>query len=393
MSTFERLIDDVAVSVADGQPVDWDRSAQPLTDRERRLLRHLRVIDSLAAVYRSMPADVDEGESTPRPLELAPDGPRWGRLLLLDRIGHGVSGDVFRAWDGELQREVALKLLHVDGISSDAAANARVLQEARRLARVRHPHIVHVYGAERHEERIGLWMELVRGRTLDDIVKSDGPMPADAAAAISADLCGAVAAVHAAGLLHRDIKAQNAVREDSGRVVLMDFGAGEEIGSQRTALAGTPLYLAPEVLAGGQASVASDIYSLGVLLFHLLTGTYPVQAESAEKLKAAHAAGNRRRLLDVAPRAAKRLGQIVDRALSPDPRERFATAGEMEQALRAAIVPSPSLGTVTWRTWATVALTAVFAAVLVLTVWRPSSKTPLAEPTAIAVLPLTFISG
>jgi len=245
MSTSERLIDDVAASVADGQPVDWDRPPAALSARERRLLQHLRVIDSLAIVYRSLPMESREDDPAPPAADTAPDGPRWGRLLLLDRIGQGVSGDVFRAWDGELQREVALKLLHVDGLSSDAAANARVLQEARRLARVRHPHIVHVYGAERHEERIGLWMELVRGRTLDDVVRTEGPMSSDAAAVIGADLCGAVAAIHAAGLLHRDVKCQNALREDTGRVVLMDFGAGEEIGSARTALAGTPLYLQP----------------------------------------------------------------------------------------------------------------------------------------------------
>jgi serine/threonine-protein kinase len=393
MSTSERLIDDVAASVADGQPVDWDRPVAALSDRERRLLQHLRVIDSLATVYRSMPADVAEDDSTPPPVELAPDGPRWGRLLLLDRIGQGVSGDVFRAWDGELQREVALKLLHVDGVSSDAAANARVLQEARRLARVRHPHIVHVYGAERHEERIGLWMELVRGRTLDDIVRSDGPMAADIVASIGADLCGAVAAVHAAGLLHRDIKCQNALRDDSGRVVLMDFGAGEEIGSTRTALAGTPLYLAPEVLAGGQASVASDVYSLGVLLFHLLTGKYPVQAESIDKLKGAHATASRVRLLDAVPRTPKPLARIVDRALLADPHQRFATAGEMEQALRAAARPSSFIGQATWRTWASVAATAVFAALLVFSVWRPSPTRPVPEPTSIAVLPLAYISG
>ena len=142
MSTSERLIDDVAASVADGQPVDWDRPAQALSDRERRLLQHLRVIDSLAIVYRSLPLELRDDDSTPPGGDVAPDGPRWGRLLLLDRIGQGVSGDVFRAWDGELQREVALKLLHVDGVSSDAAANARVLQEARRLARVRHPHML-----------------------------------------------------------------------------------------------------------------------------------------------------------------------------------------------------------------------------------------------------------
>jgi TolB-like protein len=390
MSTSERLIDDVAASVADGHAVDWDHQPPALSDRERRLLRHLRVIDSLATVYRSLPSEPEQDDSTPPPVELAQDGPRWGRLLLLDRIGQGVSGDVFRAWDGELQREVALKLLHVDGVSSDAAANARVLQEARRLARVRHPHIVHVYGAERHEERIGLWMELVRGRTLDEIVRTEGPMSPAAAAAIGADLCGAVAAVHAAGLLHRDIKCQNAVRDESGRVVLMDLGAGEEIGSTRTVLAGTPLYLAPEVLAGGQASVASDVYGLGVLLFHLLSGKYPVHAESIEKLKDAHAAGPRLDVRDAVPHVAKPLAGIVERALSSDARQRFATAGEMEQALREYLRDASRPADSTWSKWAVAALALVTAAVIGVLVAMLGSRTPSSASgqTSIAVLPL-----
>jgi serine/threonine-protein kinase len=392
-----RVLENLATSIADGAHVDWEHTGAQLSDTEQRLVGHLRLIDSLAGVYRSLPSAAG-GLAEFDPLaEPDPAGPRWGRLILLDRIGQGASGDVFRAWEVDLQREVALKLLRVDGVTGDAAANARVLQEARRLARVRHPHVVHVYGAERHEGRIGLWMELVRGRSLDDIVRADGAMAADAAASIGADLCGAVAAVHAAGLLHRDIKAQNVVRDESGRIVLMDFGAGEEAGAAVPRMAGTPLYLAPEILAGGHASAASDVYSLGVLLFHLVTGTFPVQAASVEGLAAAHRAGVRRPVRLANPAVPVAFARIVDRAISADPSARYATVAAMEQALRefAAGPARAADRTSRWRGWLATAVTA--AAVLGLLSTLVSSRRPTPrpaeDPTLLAVLPLTFVSG
>ena len=392
MADPARLLDDIAASVADGTDVDWAEPVERLSAHDRRILAHLRVIDSLATVYRTLPPDLDDPADDPlaRP---EPAGPRWGRLILLDRIGRGTSGDVFRAWDVELQREVALKLLHADG-GSDAIANARVLGEARRLARVSHPHVIHVYGAERHEERIGLWMELVSGRTLDDVVRADGPVPAAEAARIGADLCSAVSAVHAAGLLHRDIKAQNVLREEGGRVVLMDFGTGDEIASARPALAGTPLYLAPEILAGAPATPASDVYSLGVLLFHLVSGRYPVQAGSVEGLAAAHRAGRRTSLQDSAPGVPRSFTRIVERALAVDPAQRYASASELEQGLRSFLLPRPALTRPTWRTWTTAAAMVVAATALAATLWRPAGRpaTP-ADATSIAVLPLTYVSG
>lgn len=387
-----RAIEHLAASIADGTTVDWGAAESSISPGEQRLLRHLHLIGTLAEVYRSLPVDPASPEDDPL-ADPHPAGPRWGRLILLDRIGQGTSADVFRAWDVDLQREVALKLLRLDGVTADAAANTRMLQEARRIARVRHPHVVHVYGAERHEERIGLWMELVRGRSLDDIVRDDGPLAADAAARIGADLAGAVAAVHAAGLLHRDVKAQNVIQDESGRIVLMDFGAGEEIGA-RPRVAGTPLYIAPEVLAGGPASAASDVYSLGVLLFYLTTGRFPVQAASLEELQRAHRAGGRRPLRQVNPKLPATFAGIVDRALSADPAARFATAAAMEAELRRVA----SGGTVTddrparWRGWAVGAATAAAVIALLATIAsvRPFSPRPNPEPTSIAVLPLAF---
>jgi serine/threonine-protein kinase len=393
MAPDQRAIDVVASSVADGSSVDWERSTLGLSDRERRVVSNLRIIEAVSRVYRSITAEDPPSGEDDVLASHEPAGPRWGRLVLLDRIGRGASADVFRAWDVDLEREVALKLLVDDGMTADGAANARLLREARHVARVHHPHVVTVHGAERHEGRIGLWMELVRGRTLAEIVQNDGVLRSVDAAAAAADICGAVSAVHAAGLLHRDVKAQNVVREDGGRLVLMDLGAGAEMGSQG-GLAGTPIYLAPEVLDGKPASVASDVYSLGVLLFFLITGRYPVSGASLEALQSAHRTGRRVAIASIAPSVSAGLARVVDRALDPDPAKRFATAAAMERALRAFVAPPSAVrGPMSWRTWAAVGATAAMVAALVGTVanWRTTPS--IAPATSIAVLPLTSSSA
>ena len=133
-------------------------------------------------------------------------------------------------------------------------------------------------------------MELIRGQTLTQILSGYGTFSASEATIIGQEVCRALAAVHAAGIVHKDLKAQNVMRESGGRFVLMDFGAG-----------GTPVYLAPEVLSGAEATVASDIYALGVLLFYLVTRKYPASGASLDDLRQAHARGERRRLVDEPP--------------------------------------------------------------------------------------------
>src|SRR5207248_1895533 len=167
--------------------------------------------------------------------------------------------------------------------------------EGRLLARIRHQNVITVHGVAVHEQRVGLWMELVRGETLEQLLAKQGPMSAREAALIGIDLCRALAAIHAAGLIHRDIKAQNVMREDGGRIVLMDLGTGRKMDASRrqglTDLAGTPLYLAPELFEGAAASERTDLYSLGVLLYHLVTGTFPVKATVLDELIERHANG------------------------------------------------------------------------------------------------------
>jgi serine/threonine protein kinase len=131
---------------------------------------------------------------------------------------------------------------------------------------------------------------------------AQGPFGAREAAHVGIELCGAIGAVHAAGLLHRDIKAGNVMREEGGRILLVDFGLTQE--GEGKSVAGTPPYMGPELLAGGFATVASDIYALGVLLFHLTKAKYPVEASTLSDYHQAHLSGSRRRLMDAGRSAA-----------------------------------------------------------------------------------------
>jgi eukaryotic-like serine/threonine-protein kinase len=341
--------------------LDWGLTTIELdNERDRELLRHIRLLSQISDVQRTQagvlddaalrararalasvlpfgdPARVRGDEAPTRSQDLSEPAPkpRWGRLELLELVGSGTFGDVYRARDLQLQREVAVKLLRKT--SPHAGLVDRMLHEARALAQVRHPNVVVVHDAEERDGCVGLCMEFIRGRTLSQILATEGARGAREAALIGQELCHALAAVHAAGLVHRDVKAQNVMREHGGRVVLMDFGAGLPLsdgGASPGSVTGTPLYLAPEVLEHGQASVRSDIYSLGVLLYHLVTNDYPVHGRTPADLIEAHRQGRVRRLRDVAPTLPSWFVRAVERAIAPNPKDRFATAGEFEAAL------------------------------------------------------------
>ncbi len=132
-------------------------------------------------------------------------------------------------------------------------------------------------------------MELIPGDTLQSLVASRGPFSAEDASIIGAEICRGLAAIHQAGVIHRDIKAQNVMREQNGRVVVMDFSVSRNDDVERPGLAGTPLYLAPELFAGAPASVSSDVYSVGVLLYYLVTGQYPASASTIADVARIHA--------------------------------------------------------------------------------------------------------
>ena len=312
----ERLLA-LAASISDGTPVNWERAESgAATDEERVLVGELRLLAGVAGVCRA-------GE--PAPLEVPC---RWGPLQVLERVGVGGFGEVYRAWDDRLRREVALKLLRRKEPGA-GEIDSTLLEEGRLLAQVRHPNVVTVHGADLVDGRAGLWMELVRGRTLARLVREQGSMDARDAALVGLDLSRALAAIHGAGLVHGDVKAQNVMREEGGRVLLMDPGVGA---------AGTPLYMAPELLEGGPPSRRSDIYALGVLLYHLVTKAFPVEGRTPRELREAHRRGGVA-VGDARPGLPVAFADVVERALSPDPDRRYESASAMEAALNAALQP------------------------------------------------------
>jgi serine/threonine protein kinase len=325
----------VARAIAAGQAVDWSsvESSVQLSESAAAVLRELRVVVEIAELHRSVDISDVSSISSSETAAVSPQFGTWGSLRLLDRVGHGAFGDVYRAWDPRLDREVALKLLRRADSPRDSVGS-QVIEEGRLLARVRHPNVVTVYGADRIDGRVGLWMEFVRGRTLETVLRDHGPFGAQEATLIGLDLARALSAVHSAGLIHRDVKAQNVMRENGGRIVLMDFGAGRDDLDDRPAeLAGTPLYLAPEVLAGALGTTRSDVYSVGVLMFHLVTTSYPVKGKTLEDIREAHATGRRTWLRDARPDLPDAFVQVIERALVADPNERYGSAGALEAAL------------------------------------------------------------
>jgi serine/threonine-protein kinase len=335
----------LAGSVADGATVDWQTAgslAQP--GAERTLVTQLKVIADLAAAHRDA---ANAAEPVPADVSLSP-GSVWGSLRLRREIGRGRFGAVYVAWDPALEREVALKLLSARG---DVAA---VVREGRMIARVRHPNIVAVHGVDVFDGVVGLWMEMVDGLTVTQVLAARGIMGSREAALVGIDLSRALAAVHRAGLLHRDIKTQNVMRESGGRIVLMDFGAGEiraETPSGLRRIIGTPNYLAPEIFAGGSATIGSDIYSLGVFLYHVLTLRYPVEGKTLEEIGAAHARRARVSIADRRPELPGAISRVVECALDPDPAKRYRSAGAMQHdlmnALNEDIGEGPESGRVT----------------------------------------------
>jgi TolB-like protein/tetratricopeptide (TPR) repeat protein/predicted Ser/Thr protein kinase len=260
---------------------------------------------------------------------------RWGHLVLRRALGQGSFGEVFLAWDPELDREVALKLMCREN------GEFGIKSEARLLAKVRHENVAVVYGVAEHDERAGLWMEYIHGLTLDQLVIVQGVMGAQEATAVGMAVCRALAAVHQAGLLHCDIKAQNVMRAEGGRIVLMDFGLGQifqqNVGTQ---LRGTVPYMALELFEGQPPSVQSDIYALGVMLYYLVSGSYPVTGATLAEVRENHRQRRAATLADVRPDLPESYLQVVARSTAALPNERFETAGQMLQALTSAWSPS-----------------------------------------------------
>jgi serine/threonine protein kinase len=373
----------LAASVGDGTPLDWAALHTTHRDSDPALLRELQIIASVAEVHRETAT-------------------RWGDLLIKEEIGSGSFGRVFRAHDPRLERDVALKLY-----SAAAIRGSSRFHEGRLLARVRHPNVVAVYGMEERGEEVGLWLELLDGVTLAEYVRTAGPVGYREAALVGQDVCRALAAVHQAGLVHGDVKAQNVMRERGGRIVLMDFGIGRDLRAPQpeSSSGGTPLYMAPELFDGAPATSASDIYGVGVLLFLLVTGSYPIVASDRKELERRHRAGQRRLLRDVRHDLPDAFVDVIERACATTPDDRYQTAGAMQAALaRAAGLSSDSSSAsdarASTRRFARSRFQLAALAILLLLAtssgylwWRRTPSAAPSEPTSSAANPPTREAG
>jgi hypothetical protein len=345
-------LENLAARIADDEPVNWPAAAGARTNQT---LNGLREMQQLMQGYRHL--QLGAGRDTPRSCKF-----RFGALTVIEPLGAGTQGDVWRAYDPLLDLQVALKLRKA---GSDVLSH-QFLEEARRLARVRHANIVSVYGAAVHDGRAGLWTELIRGAPLSELLAGQGPFPSEETRGIGLDLCHALAAVHRHGIVHGDIKAENVMREVSGRIVLMDFGAARELDSEQAAVvSGTLNYLAPEVLRGAAPSPASDIYALGVLLFRLASGEFPYAATGLDALLQAQGRAERRRLATLKPDLPADITRAVEAAIDPDPARRPPTA----LAFAAALVPQPATRRWPWL-WSLALLAALAIGILASGVWR-----------------------
>jgi serine/threonine-protein kinase len=261
-----------------------------------------------------------------------------GRYRAVRRIDAGGMGEIWEADDTLLGRRVAIKIL-AEELAGDRAAVRRFRREARATAKLDHPNVIRVYDFVDGEAPF-LVLELLEGHTLADRLRRDGALPPAEAARIAAAVADGLDVAHRAGIIHRDIKPSNIMLTASGGVKVMDFGiaaAWEAHSTTGQQLLATASYTAPERITGGRASPAGDLYSLGVVLYEMLTGRPPFVADNAEQLLRAH--------LEVAPRPVRSLvfwvppevAAACEAALAKDPAGRPASAGALAARLRAAV--------------------------------------------------------
>ncbi len=318
-----------------------------------------------------------------------------GRYEVLSPLGRGGMGAVYRARDLILEEEVAIKVLRSDVTGTEERAR-RFRSEVQLARRVSHWNVcrIHEYGEDGLLRFIG--MELVEGETLKEALHRKGPFPPAEAFDVSVQVAEGLAAIHQAGVVHRDLKSANIMLDGTGRIRVMDFGIAKpeaEAGAAASGyVVGSPEYMSPEQARGVPVDARSDLYALGVVVFETFTGDVPFRADTPVGTLLLH--------LEAPPPVEKALlppalRPVLRRALAKDPRERFGSAREMAEALRTAREEAPGKATASggaagrgpdrirrpsragWW-WAVAFLLA--AGVAVLATWIPERPEPLPPP-------------
>lgn len=273
-------------------------------------------------------------------------GKKIGKYVIKEKLGSGGMAEVYKGYQENLDRFVAIKLMHAFLVADQDFLN-RFQREARAMAALNHPNIVGVYDFDVYgENSYYLVMEYVRGGTLkerlEQLARQGERLPLTDAVKMIAEIADALAYAHRRDMVHRDIKPANIMlNEDTGRAVLTDFGIVKLIGSQSMAftatgaLIGTPAYMSPEQALGKSGDHRVDIYSLGVMLFQMVTGTLPFDADTPLAVVMKHVSSPTPEPSSIIPDIPWGLQEVIMKAMAKSPEDRFSSAGEMAAALRA----------------------------------------------------------
>jgi beta-lactam-binding protein with PASTA domain len=259
-----------------------------------------------------------------------------GRYRLVELLGQGGMATIYRARDAQLDRDVAVKLLRTE-FGQDPDFLARFRDEARSAASLNHPNIVSVFDFGEGADGPYIVMELIDGQDLGAILRENGALPPRQAARVTAEVAKALHAAHVKGIVHRDVKPSNVLIGRDGRVKVADFGIARALTEAQFTLPGVTMgsvhYFSPEQARGETATVASDIYSLGIVLYESLTGQRPFSGDGAAAVALARLTSTPPRPSALRPGTPSELDAIVTRAMALDPAARYASAASMASAL------------------------------------------------------------
>ncbi|MEE8807672.1 MAG: Stk1 family PASTA domain-containing Ser/Thr kinase [Lactimicrobium sp.] len=265
------------------------------------------------------------------------------RYEVIQHIGQGGMADVFLAIDTILNRQVAIKILRAD-LSTDAVSILRFEREAQAATALAHPNIVEIYDVGDYKGHHYIVMEYVPGKTLKQIIRERGPLLNEETVDIMKQLVSAISEAHSRGIIHRDIKPQNVIIKSDGTLKILDFGIATAKGSMQLTQAnnvmGSVHYLAPELAKGEPATVQSDIYALGIVMFEMLTGDVPFKADQAVQIALMHMRDPLPNVRQINPNVPQPMENIILKAAAKNPADRYQSAADMLADLSTCLDPA-----------------------------------------------------